>query len=99
GYEKLSISTVMRSYFLEHEVGHGAKTLIIYGGTAHSIGHAFVREEVTDLVVQRRSWHAAALYVVIKMLASPLSFIRTNSLLIRTITNKDLHWHSADAKV
>jgi hypothetical protein len=98
GYEKLSIGTAMRSYYLEHEVGHGTKTLIIYGGTVHSMGHSFVREDVTDLIVQRRSWRAAALYAVARILASPRSFIRIDSLLVQAISDKYLDWHSADAK-
>ncbi|HEY5055844.1 MAG TPA: hypothetical protein VII58_06770 [Acidobacteriaceae bacterium] len=99
GYEKLSISSAMRSYYLEHEVAHGAKALIIFGGTVHSMAHSFVGEDVTDLIVQRRSWRAAALYLVIQMLTSPRSHIPIDSLLMKTITNKDLHWHSVDARV
>ena len=45
GYEKLSVGTAMRSYFLEHEVGRGAKKLIYYGGTPHSMGHSFERKK------------------------------------------------------
>jgi hypothetical protein len=99
GYEKLSIGTAMRSYFLEHEVGLGAKTLVYYGGTPHAIGNSFVRAEVTDLVVRRRSWGAAALQQVAQWITSPRFFVRINSLLAQAIGGKDLEWHAADATV
>jgi hypothetical protein len=98
GYEKLSIGTAMRSYFLEYEVGLGTKTLVYYGGSAHSIRNSFIREEVTDLIVRRRSWRAAALQGLAKMITSPRFFIRINSQLAQTIAIKDLDWHAMDAK-
>jgi len=95
GYEKLSIGTAMRSYFLEHEIQRGAKKLTYYGGTPHSIGNSFRREEVTDLMVRRRSLHGAALHGVGRVLALLRSYVRTNSQLVQTIGSDDLVWHSA----
>jgi hypothetical protein len=97
GYEKLSIGTAMRSYFLEHEVGRGARTLVYYGGTPHPIGNSFVRTEVTDLIVQRRSWQAAAMQQLTQRITS-LPF-RINSLLVQATGRKDLDWYSAHRKV
>jgi hypothetical protein len=50
-----SLSLVMRSYCIEREIARGTKRLYIEGGTSHSLHHAFVREELIDLVVVRRS--------------------------------------------
>ena len=50
-----SLSTVMRSYLLEYEVGRGTRRMSFDGGTPHSIYHAFVTAEVTYAVASRRS--------------------------------------------
>jgi hypothetical protein len=94
GYEKLSIGTAMRSYFLEHEVEHGAGKLIDYGGTPHSLGHSFAREQVTDLMVRRRSLRGGALYGVGRVLAWLRSWVRINSQLVQTIGRDQLVWRS-----
>jgi hypothetical protein len=49
-----SLSTVMRSYLIEHETSQGTTQLYFEGGTAHSIRHAFVMERPNDLVILRR---------------------------------------------
>ena len=56
-----SLSIVMRSYFMEHEIGHGMMKLYMEGGTAHPMRFSFVNDEVTDLVVVRRSRPGASL--------------------------------------
>jgi hypothetical protein len=96
GYEKLSIGTAMRSYFLEHEVKHGATTLIVYGGTSHSMSNSFLREEVTDLMVKRRSLRSAAVQAVARMVASSRLGMGINSALMQTIGSRDIDWRSAD---
>lgn len=53
GLEKHSIGTVMRSFFLESEVARGSRSLLIFGGTPHSMRHAFVQEPVADLLFRR----------------------------------------------
>jgi hypothetical protein len=99
GYEKLSIGTAMRSYFLEHEVQRGATTLTVYGGTSHSMQNSFLREEVTDLIVKRRSLRAAALQAVARMATSSRFGARINSVLVQAIGSNDMDWYSADGKV
>ena len=96
GYEKLSIGTAMRSYFLEHEIQLGARKLIYYGGTPHSIGNSFMREEVTDLMVRRRSLHGAALHGVGRVLAFLRSYVRINSQLVQAIGSDEFVWRSAN---
>lgn len=58
GLEKHSIGTVMRSFFLEHEIERGARRLLVFGGTPHSMRHAFTHDPVSDLVVARRGSRA-----------------------------------------
>jgi hypothetical protein len=55
GLSAYSLSIVMRSYFMEHEIAHGMRKLYMEGGTAHPMRFSFVSDKVTDLVVVRRS--------------------------------------------
>jgi hypothetical protein len=55
GLSAYSLSIVMRSYFMEHEIAHGMKKLYMEGGTAHPMRFSFVNDRVKDLVVVRRS--------------------------------------------
>ena len=96
GYEKFSVGTAMRSYFLQHEVERGTKKLIYYGGTPHSMRNSFEREEVTDLLVRRRSLRSAALLGAVRLLASLRSFVRINSQLVQTAGSAQLDWRYAE---
>jgi len=66
GYEKDSLINVVRSYFLEHEVQHGARKLVIHGGTTHSMVHSFEVYPAFDLVVRRHSFQSALIRFCIK---------------------------------
>jgi hypothetical protein len=55
GLPRLSLSTVMRAYLLEHEVGLGTETLMFSGGTPHSMRHSFACVDVVDAMVLRQS--------------------------------------------
>jgi len=61
GYEKDSLVNVVRSYFLEHIVHYGARKLVIYGGTTHSMSHSFVVSPAFDLALRRRTLWSALL--------------------------------------
>jgi hypothetical protein len=50
-----SLSTVMRSYFIENEILRGARRVYIEGGTPHPIKFSFMPESLTDLVVMRQT--------------------------------------------
>ena len=50
-----SLSTVMRSYFIEHEIARGSTRMYIEGGTPQPIRYSFVEERLIDLAVVRRS--------------------------------------------
>ena len=58
GFEKYSIGTAMRSFYLEDEIARGAKRLLIFGGTSHTMRHGFLEDPVADLLVQRRGARA-----------------------------------------
>ena len=70
GFEKHSIGTVMRSFFLESEVARGTRNVIFYHGTDHSISHAFEAETARDLVIRRRSVRAYLLCKLARRLVS-----------------------------
>ena len=55
GLRHLSLSLVMRSYFLEHEIDRGSNRFYIEGGTGHPIRESFTKATVTDLGVLRKS--------------------------------------------
>jgi hypothetical protein len=55
GLAHYSLGTVMRSYFIEHEIAHGARRLYTEGGTPHSMKFSFVPEKLIDLAVIRQT--------------------------------------------
>jgi hypothetical protein len=71
GYEKDSLGTVMRAFFLEREIERGTRTVIFYHGTNHTMSHAFDVELLRDLVVRRKSLRARVLLKLASRLASP----------------------------
>jgi hypothetical protein len=58
GLQRYSLSTVMRSYLLEHEIDLGTKQLAFTGGTPHSMRHSFESVEAVDLIALRLSKRA-----------------------------------------
>lgn len=57
-FSELSLSTVMRSYLIEHEIAQGSQTLLFEGGTPHSMQLSFQPDCVVDLVATRPSFPA-----------------------------------------
>jgi hypothetical protein len=55
GHATDSLSTVMRSYFIENEIAQGSTRMYIEGGTPQPIRFSFVEEKLIDLAVVRRS--------------------------------------------
>lgn len=81
-----SLATVMRSYFIENEIAQGSSRLYIEGGTPHPIKFSFVEENLTDLVVMRRSLMAKVMQIVVQRWIS-----RDNELSLM-LSAKDLKW-------
>jgi len=88
GLSAYSLSIVMRSYFMEHEIAHGMTKLYMEGGTAHPMRFSFVNDKVTDLVVVRRS----RLGVVVPTLAH--LFIKPDNELALMLLDKSLYGSS-----
>ncbi len=66
-----SIGTVMRSYFLEHEVGRGTRNIFIYHGTNHSMANAFKIESVRDVIVRRKTIRSRLLHKLLQRIDPP----------------------------
>jgi hypothetical protein len=64
GLERQSVSLVMRSYFIEHEISCGTKRVYVDGGSAHSLSHSFTRGIITDFGALR---HTPLSYLVRKI--------------------------------
>jgi hypothetical protein len=71
GLSPYSLSIVMRSYFMEHEIRHGMTKLYMEGGTGHPMRFSFVNDRVTDLVVMRRSQLALLVPKLVKLFIKP----------------------------
>jgi hypothetical protein len=85
GLSAYSLSIVMRSYFMEHEIAHGMRKLYMEGGTAHPMRFSFINDKVTDLVVVRRS----RLGLVVPTLAH--LFIKPDNELALMLLDKSLY--------
>jgi hypothetical protein len=71
GLSPYSLSLVMRSFFIEHEIKHGMTKLFMEGGTGHPMRFSFVNDKVTDLVVMRRSQLALLVPKLVKRFIKP----------------------------
>jgi hypothetical protein len=85
GLTHCSLSTVMRSYVLEHETELGMKHMVFTGGTPHSMRHSFACVDVTDVVALRRSMAGATL----RRLAR---WVLPGNFLGQTLRDKELRW-------
>lgn len=90
GYEQDSISTVMRSFFLEHEVQRGARRLLMYGGTPHSMRHSFLPEIISDVLVCRRSARARLLRLLSRTVSTPRGLTGRINFLAQTLNELPL---------
>jgi hypothetical protein len=93
GYERDSLGTVMRSYFVEHEIEHGAEKIMFYGGTPNSIQNSFVQSKVTDLVVVRKSLRARLLCRVALIFAKPRWWMKSPNFMARAVCSDPMVWH------
>jgi hypothetical protein len=94
GYERSSLGTVMRSYFVESEIARGTRALTFYGGTPHSMQHAFLHEEATDLIVRRRSWKAGALTALARVVGLVQGRIGHMNFVVEILCNRHLRWQA-----
>jgi hypothetical protein len=80
----------MRSFFLEHEIARGTRELLIFGGTPHTIRHAFKEDAIVDLVFCRDSTRSRICRALARYLDRRRSFLYSNHL-IRTVGELELH--------
>ncbi len=92
GLSAYSLSIVMRSYFMEHEIAHGMTKLYMEGGTAHPMRFSFVNDKVTDLVVIKRSRLALLVPKLVKL------FIKPDNELALMLLDKGLYSGSLGAE-
>jgi hypothetical protein len=85
GLTHYSLSTVMRSYTLEHETGLGMKYMGFTGGTPHTMRHSFERVDAMDLVSVRRS----AVRAGMRRLAG---WVAPGNFLAQTLCDTRLRW-------
>jgi hypothetical protein len=85
GFERDSIGTVMRSFFLEHEVQRHTRKLLIFGGTPHTLRYAFEQDTIADLLVCRPSQRAALLRHLAWAFSSELSLTGRRNFLAETL--------------
>jgi hypothetical protein len=94
GYERFSLVTVARSFWMEHEIALGSKVLRIDGGTTHAMNHSFVPENAVDLMLHRRSLRALAMVKwVAPFLAGRKLAVAKNNFLAKTLSQPHLTWH------
>ena len=86
GLPRFSLSTVMRSYILEHEIELGTREIEFIGGTPHSMRHSFACVNVVDVIVQRRSANAWLLRRLARWI------FPENNFLGQALRDKTLRW-------
>lgn len=92
GYEKHSLGTVMRSFLLEDEIRRGSRKLLIYGGTPHSMRHAFREDVIADLVAERLGLRTFAIRAAARLVCRGGLFGRPN-FVAELLCNPSLRWH------
>jgi hypothetical protein len=83
-----SLSTVMRSHLIEHEVGRGTRKIYFIGGTPHSMRNTMVSNKIVDVVVAR--------YGVPTWMIRPLarSHPERSSFVVQMLSNSALQWRA-----
>jgi hypothetical protein len=100
GFEKDSLCTVMRAFFLESEIARGTRTVIFYHGTNHTMSRAFDVDYLHDLVVCRKSIRARVLLKLASRLASSRYYSDTHyfggstTFFAGALTSNEAVWHS-----
>jgi hypothetical protein len=86
GLEKYSLGTVMRAYFLEHEVELGTERLFFEGGTPHTMHHSFQTERAADVVAVSPALRARILRHFARFIFPEKNFLR------QVLTGDSVHW-------
>ena len=85
GFDRLSLGTAMRCYFLEHEVSLRTKRLYFEGGTPHTMRHSLRTEKAVDIIALRPS-------KLLKIFGALTRTLGRQNFLLQTVTNPRIHW-------
>ncbi len=83
-----SLSLVMRCYLMEHAIAEGSTRLYIEGGSVHPIMRSFVRDQITEITVKRRTPYAWALERFAARIFPEKNYLR------QTLCNEQLEWRA-----
>jgi hypothetical protein len=93
GYERFSLVTVARSFWMEFEIAIGTRILRLDGGTTHAMNHSFIPENAVDLMLRRRSPLAFAIVkIVAPLVAHRRLSLPRNNFLAETLSRPGLRW-------
>ena len=83
-----SLSTVMRTYLIEHEISQGCTRLYFEGGTWQPIVHSFASERLGELSLRRRSLYAGLLS------RNAGRIFPSRNYLGQTLGNREIRWNA-----
>jgi hypothetical protein len=93
GFPHLSLTTALRAFLIEQEVGLGSKRLCFHGGTLHSISHAFERDHAVDLLLRRRTLLAGGLARLMPYFAKEdTALANRGNFLVDALRSRELRW-------
>lgn len=91
-FPSFSIGTAMRAYLLEDEVARGTQLLTFEDGTPHPMNRAFIPENVSDLILARRSLSPS----ILRNISASLPLKR--NVLACTILADTLDWNTLSTR-
>jgi hypothetical protein len=84
-----SLSLVLRSFLLEHEIARGARRFYVEGGSSHPIRHSFRQCNLIDLGVLRKSTKASIVRSVSRYV------VNEENDLAAILRDQSIQWHTA----
>jgi hypothetical protein len=87
-----SLSTVMRSFLIEHEISLGTKKLAAEGGTPHMMRLSFDQAFVTDIIFRRNN---IATDVIVNWAKNVL---QKSNFLTQMLISPEIEWRSFDLR-
>ena len=93
GMPNFSLSTVLRSYFMEYEIAQGTQKMFMEGGTPHPMRLSFAMHLVRDLAVANNRWAVPAVQRAAPVLWKLLNrYLPKSNFLLQMLTGEPLQW-------